>query len=157
MPNDTAIQDPSVDAINPADIRFSAMNFLARREHSLRELRQKLSRRYPDAELVEVQLRRLVEEKLQSDQRFAENFLLHRAYRGFGPMKIKSDMRQRGLSDDDVALSFKESDIDWAVLAEEVYLKKFGNLAATEIKEKGRRARFMQYRGFDQEHYLSLL
>ena len=133
------------------------MNFLARREHSLRELRQKLARRYPDAELVEAQLRRLVEEKLQSDQRFAENFLRHRAYRGFGPMKIKSDMRQRGLSDDDVALSFKESDIDWAVRAEEVYLKKFGNLAATEIKEKSRRARFMQYRGFDQDHYLHLL
>jgi regulatory protein len=157
MPNETSAKEATVEDINPAEIRFSAMNFLARREHSLRELRQKLARRYPDAELVEVQLRRLVEEKLQSDQRFAENFLRHRAYRGFGPMKIKSDMRQRGLSDDDIALSFKDAGIDWAVRAKEVYLKKFGDSGASDLKEKGRRARFMQYRGFGQDHYLHLL
>ena len=40
--------------INPADILLAAMNFLARREHTLRELQQKLKKRFPSEDLVQV-------------------------------------------------------------------------------------------------------
>ena len=51
----------------------------------------------------------------------------------------------------------KALQVDWFAAASEVILKKFGALAPSDIKEKARRARFMQYRGFTAEHYQKLL
>ena len=144
-------------AVNPADVRFAAMNLLARREHSLSELRRKLRRRFPDGQLVETQLQRLVDENLQSDERFAESYAYQRSGRGYGPARVRQEMRERGLTDKDVALAFETAEIDWFALAKETFHKKFGESAPADIKEKARRIRFMQYRGFSADHYQSLV
>ena len=154
-------------AINPADVRLAAMNLLARREHSLRELRQKLRRRFSDGPLLEAELQRLADENLQSDQRFAESFARQRAGRGYGPQRVRQEMRDRGLSESDIAGAFERNALDWFALAEEVFRKKFNTPAAAdtqesglqppELKEKARRARFMQYRGFSTDHFRHLL
>ncbi len=144
-------------AINPADIRMAAMDLLARREHSRRELKQKLKKRFKDDALVEEQLDRLSEEKLQSDQRFAESFLRQRMSRGHGPMRIRQEMRQRGISDSEVEAAMTEEQPNWYDLAEQTYQRKFGELPPEDIKEKARRSRFMQYRGFSLDHYQHLM
>lgn len=142
---------------NPADIRLAAMNLLARREHSVRELRNKLQRRFPDDEKVNEQLCRLIEERLQSDTRFAASYARQRISRGYGPVRLREELRERGVSEDDVAAAMDEVEIDWCALAVEVIQKKFGTLAPIDIQEKARRARFMQYRGFCGDHYKGLL
>ncbi len=141
------------DDINPADIRLAAMNLLARREHSLRELQQKLRRRFPDPELVAAELDRLVEENLQSDSRYAQSYVRQRAGRGFGPLRVRGEMRERGIADTAIELAFAEAEVDWAAVAREVYSKKFGSAPPGDMKERARRARFMQYRGFSAEEY----
>jgi len=143
--------------INPADVRLAAMNLLARREHSQRELQQKLRRRFPDELLVEAELQRLVEEGLQSDQRFAESFARQRSGRGYGPMRVRQDMRERGLTDAEIAQAFEAAQIDWYALASEAFYKKFGGRDGCDLKEKARRIRFMQYRGFAADHYQYLI
>lgn len=152
----TAEKSPELLQIDPADIRFAAMNFLARREHTRRELHQKLQRRFPDAALVAVELQKLSDENLQSDERFGENFVQYRAGLGFGFMHVRQDMRQRGLSDVQIALAFDCAEIDWVALAEEVYLKKFGEIPPVDIKAKAKRVRYMQYRGFGADEYQHL-
>ena len=144
-------------AINPVDIRFAAMNLLARREHTPRELRRPLGRRFANAQLVELEVQRLTDENLQSDQRFAESFAWHRAGRGYGPQRVRQEMRDRGLADHEIVDALAVLEVDWRALAIEVYNKKFGSCRAAELKEKARRARFMQYRGFSAEHYQHLL
>lgn len=144
-------------AINPVDIRLSAMNFLARREHSRRELKQKLVKRFRDDELVEEQLDRLAEEGLQSDVRFAESFLRQRLSRGHGPIRIRQEMRQRGITDDEINAAIEAEEPNWCDLAEGAYQRKFGARPAEDIKEKARRSRFMLYRGFSAEHFRHLL
>ena len=143
--------------INPADIRRAAMDLLARREHSLRELRDKLKRRFPDPELLMQELERLRDEHLQSDTRFAESFARQRLLRGQGPLRIRQEMRQRGLSDAEISAALEALDVDWFELAAEVLEKKFGGLPAEDLKERARRGRFMQYRGFSLEHFQDLL
>ena len=133
------------------------MNLLARREHSRRELKQKLKKRYPDEDLIEEQLDRLAEEKLQSDVRFAESFLRQRVSRGHGPIRIRQEMRQRGISETEVSEAMEAESPDWLAQAEHTYRRKFGNLPADDIREKSRRSRFMQYRGYSLEHYQHLL
>ncbi|RLQ21667.1 regulatory protein RecX [Seongchinamella sediminis] len=144
-------------AVNPADIRMAAMDLLARREHSRRELKQKLARRFADEGLIEEQLDRLTEENLQSDARYAESFLRQRISRGHGPMRIRQEMRQKGISDGEITAALDAEGADWFALAEQAFQRKFGVLPAADIKENSRRNRFMQYRGFSLEHYQHLL
>lgn len=149
--------ESDAEVINPADIRLAAMNLLARREHSIRELRGKLLRRFPDDETINEQLNRLVEERLQSDVRFAESYARQRISRGYGPLRLREELRERGVSEDDATAAMEELGIDWRAVATEVIHKKFGTLVAVDLKEKARRARFMQYRGFCGDHYKDLL
>jgi len=149
------VADP--DQINPAHIRLAAMNFLSRREHSLRELTVKLNRRFPDEALVAAELQRLADENLQSDTRFAESFVRQRANRGYGPARVLADLRQRGLTETEFQDALRSNDIDWFALAKQVYLKKFGEAQPCDLLEKGKRARFMQYRGFSPDHFQHLL
>jgi regulatory protein len=151
------MSDTPERSTNPADVRIAAMDLLSRREHARRELKQKLKKRFQDEELIEQQLDRLSEENLQSDTRYAESFLRQRINRGQGPMRIRQEMRQKGISDSEIESAMAEEQPDWYALAEATYHRKFGALPPEEIKEKARRSRFMQYRGFALEHYQHLL
>ena len=148
----TDIQD-SAETINPADIRRAAMNLLARREHSQRELRDKLRSRFPDSTLVEDVLHTLAAENLQSDERFAESFVRQRLSRGYGPLRLRQESKQRGLSEADLDAAFASVEPDWFDLAERCYRKKFGASPAEDLNDKARRVRFMSYRGFSRDHY----
>jgi regulatory protein len=150
----TTPDEESLDAtVNSADIRLAAMNLLARREHSVRELRNKLLRRFPDEERVDEQVSRLTAERLQCDVRFAESYARQRISRGYGPLRLREELRERGVSEADAALAMDELEADWHALAAEVMQKKFGALPPADIREEARRARFMQYRGFAVDHY----
>jgi regulatory protein len=139
--------------INPADIRLAAMNLLARREHSVWELRRKLKRRFPDESLLDEQLTRLAEQNLQSDMRFAESYAYHRISRGYGPVRLREELRERGISKPDIALVMEALEIDWHNHAIQVLENKFGDGSPLDVKEEARRARFMQHRGFTAGHY----
>jgi len=137
-------------AANPADVRRAAMDLLARREHSLQELRQKLSRRFSDAELVNQQLMLLAEENLQSDVRFAESFARLRVSRGQGPVRIRQELRLRGLSNMVVDAALETLEVDWLELARTVHRRKF-NGPAEDHRQRARHYRFLLQRGFDSD------
>ena len=88
--------------ITPTDVRLAAMDLLARREHSVIELKRKLQRRFGDECAIDDQVARLAEEGLQSDARFAESFLCQRSGSGYGPARLKAELRERGLSDEQI-------------------------------------------------------
>ena len=160
MSEDDSILDlPPADATaSPAaEIRLAAMNLLARREHSARELQQKLERRFADRDSVATEVARLASENLQSDQRFAEGFVRQRVDRRQGPLRIRQEARARGLTEEAVNAVLDELAPDWFALAAEALQRKFGSAPPRDRRERARRLRFMQYRGFDTEHYRDLL
>lgn len=152
---------------NPADVRRAAMDLLARREHSVEELRQKLARRFGwDQELDQViveQLDRLVDEGLLSDSRFAAAMLRQLVLKGLGPRRLDGELRQRGIDQGwQFCAEAAELDIDWFEQARVVYSKKFPRPIPVgdgepRRKEWAKRARFMQYRGFEAEQFMHLL
>jgi regulatory protein len=77
-----------------------AVGLLARREHSAYELTQKLAN--SDAPLDEVAqvIEQLQQAGLQSDLRFAENYVRYRSQRGNGPLRIKQELNERGVASD---------------------------------------------------------
>lgn len=71
-----------------------AMNLLARREHSVTELKNKLLKANFDIDDIYEVIARLTETGLQSDERFAENYLRYRSQRGFGFQRIRLELKR---------------------------------------------------------------
>lgn len=132
-------------------IRIKAMDLLARREHSVKELLRKLSERYEETELIADVVRQLSEDNLVSDSRFAEMYIRSRIGRQFGPVKIKNDLRERGVSEDKIRFALNEANQNWLQLIQELSDKKYGKTLPSEAKETAKRMRFFQSRGFDTE------
>jgi regulatory protein len=100
------------------------------------------------AELVENVVETLRHEGLQSDRRLAEVLIRSRAGRGQGPLKIKSELRAKGVADNTIAEAFEESGIDWFENVANVARKRFGDAPPADAKERAKRSRFLQQRGF---------
>jgi len=134
--------------------RKAAMDLLARREHSARELCSKLSRRFPrDAAACAVA--QLGEEGLQSDERFAESFARERFLRAYGPRRIRAELQQRGVSAALIGAALsrvvKQEGRSWADLAREALQRRFGSRPSSDLREKARRQRFLYQRGFEAD------
>ncbi len=131
-----------------AGVRFSAMSFLALREHSVKELKDKLARRYDDADLVDRAIESLIEQDLQSDERFTRAFISMRQRQGKGPIIIKMELRDRGISGELIAEFLDINEPLWVELAREVRRKKFSELPPADQWERARQMRFLNARGF---------
>jgi regulatory protein len=128
-----------------------AVNLLARREHSAAELRVKLANSEATEEEIEQLLVELVETGLQSDDRFTENYVRYRSQRGFGPLRIKQELNERGVASDIADEHLRQSQIDWFELANEARCKRFGENSPSDFKERAKQQRFLQSRGFSHE------
>lgn len=132
------------------------MVHLARREHSRAELIAKLtSQGYVPAVAGEA-VEGLVGERLVDDQRYAESFVRAHVARGQGPRRIRQEIAAAGL-DPALVEAALEHGADWAVLARETRRRKFGAEPPSDWAERGRQARFLQYRGFSPDHIRSAL
>jgi len=145
------VSEDEVPEVRLADVRRIAMDLLARREHTLLELRRKLDSRGLPAELVETALAQLTGEGLISEQRFAESFVGSRARRGQGPVRIRGELLQRGVDEALADQALDDAGCDWVELAREVRGKRFGRGMPESYPERARQSRFLQYRGFTGE------
>ncbi|PHS31151.1 MAG: recombination regulator RecX [Methylophaga sp.] len=132
-------------------LRQRAMNFLARREHSVYELTTKLVKAEFEYDDIHNVIARLTEQDLQSDQRFADNYTRYRSNRGFGSQKIRQELKERGVAVELINDALEQQDIDWFTLALTVRRKRFGEQKPDDFKERAKQQRFLQYRGFTHE------
>lgn len=132
-------------------IRETAMDYLSRREHATQELFQKLQTKDYEADEISAALARLTEQGLLSDERFTEVFINQRINRGSGPLKIRAELRQKGISDDMIGAFLNERDVQWQESALAARIKKYGTERPADLKETARQNRFLQSRGFSSE------
>ena len=93
----------------------------------------------------------LIAQGVLSDERFAESLVRSRRRRGYGPVRIRRELSEKGLAADAVAQSVDLRAADWMDEIERVRRKKFGEQLPRAIEERARQARFLQYRGFTFE------
>ena len=128
-------------------IRLKIMDFLSRREHSSKEIFTKLGPRVESKELLEEEIEKLKADGLLSDERFAESYFQSRKNRGYGPLRIRNELKQRGVGDQ---IFYPLSDeIEWSDFALEALKKKVSGDMPTETKDILKLKRFLNYRGFD--------
>ena len=133
------------------NLRKICMDLLAYREHSRLELRNKLLLREFEPESIEPILDSLVRDNLLNDQRFAEAYTRMRARRGFGSIRIKQELNERGIANELITNAIRSTELDWWQLAAEQKQKKFGTVVAKDFPERAKQMCFLQYRGFDNE------
>jgi len=134
-----------------AEIRFAAMNLLARREHSRLELVRKLQARVEDRTLLDEALDRLIDDKLLDDERFCEAFVRMRANGGYGPVRVRSELKEKGVSDELAAQYMALHETDWFEQVHVVFEKKYGLNPETDAKNRARQQRFLAQRGYSFE------
>ena len=83
--------------------------------------------------------------KLLSDQRYATQRVVARAGR-YGNGRLRQELRQRGISDDDIAEALPEAG-DETERCRAIWGKKFGR-PPQSAEERAKQMRFLQYRGF---------
>ncbi len=136
---------------NEREILNAAVELLARREYSGQELRRKLGGRVDDPQLLETVLERLAEQGLQSDLRCATMLARQRVAQGYGEYRVKYDLQQKGIASDLIQQALEALEVDWFALARGYACKRFGATPAVDFKERSRRARHLQGRGFSYD------
>jgi regulatory protein len=124
------------------------LSMLARREHSQRELRARLERGgYDEAETAEA-ITRLGEQDYQDDSRFGEMILRARIAQGYGPARVRAELRSHGLTENAIRTLLDHAEVDWNASAAAQLRKKYGRKRVGDRTERGKRAAFLLRRGF---------
>lgn len=133
-------------------IRNKALDLLARREHSRYELKNKLLLRFPDGQqYIERVIESLERENLLCDHRFTEMFIRVRAAKGNGPVRVASELREKGVEASMVESVLTELDIPWCAVLKALWLKKYGEASVIDPKESAKRFRYLQNKGYTPE------
>jgi regulatory protein len=132
------------------------MDFLARREHSAQELGRKLKARTDKMDDVEAVLQQLQQEGLQSDERFTEAYVHHRVNAGVGPLKIRYELRQKGIDDTLADTCLEPLGDEWDAMMRAQRERKYGLAIPDDYGARMKQARFLQNRGFSPESVMRL-
>ena len=85
-----------------------------------------------------------------------ESYIQYRERRGQGPLKIRAELRERGIDDTAIDGILEVYADQWRELAGQVREKKFGASLPVDFRERSRQMRFLQQRGFTAEQISGL-
>ena len=130
---------------------------MARREHSRLELARKLSARGCDSKAIGVALDRLVAEGALDENRLAEHYIRERVGKGFGPMRIRGELREKGLAEALIERHLASMSEDWPTCLAHAHERRFGHAPPVDRADYAKRARFLEQRGFTPDSIRRLL
>ena len=125
-----------------------ALGLLARREHSRKELKTKLRQGGYEGDETSAAINRLEEQHYQDDDRFAGVLLRSRIAQGYGPMRLRVELKSHGLADARIRELLDEAEVDWDASAAAQLRRRYGSAGSTDPVERARRAQFLLRRGF---------
>lgn len=167
----------------PSSPKDQALRLLARREHSAKELALKLKRKSRDrvvpdtlsADELSPELEALMEspraptpvdtdaliselqaDEYQSDERFARVLVRRRAADGYGPVRIRAELKSHGIAGPMIEQAFNEADVDWPEQLDR-QIHRYVKLATGSRQEQLKLAAKLQQRGFSGDQIRSAM
>ena len=131
-----------------AEIKESCLRLLALREHSQKELLNKLLAKGWVKDDILAVIDELALQGWQSDTRYAESYARHRIHKGYGPIWIAYELRKNGVDAVNLEDIVRQTAGSWMDLLEQVYSKKYGHDSVIDRNEWAKRSRFLVQRGF---------
>jgi len=151
--------DDSPQAPSASELRAFAYRLLGRREYSVCELRQRLLQKWRDAGDVEAAVEELLvalqDENLLSDERFVESFVRSRVGRFQGPLKIRAELRERGVDEALVSGELEARSGEWADLATEWLARQHNG--PVDFDTRGKLYRRLANRGFTHDQAMAAI
>jgi len=138
------------------DVRRVALALLARRDHSETEMCRKLQKKGFADDAIRHVLDEFIREKWLNNARFIEHYVAHRRGKGFGPLRIRGELLERGLSKELIDPCLKITDNAWLADVSEVFRKRFKNRMPHDLKTRAAQMRFLYSRGFTSEQIESV-
>jgi regulatory protein len=132
-------------------LRSTALAWLGRQEYYEAKFRQKLLQNEATPEQIELLVQEFTERNWLCEQRYCDGFVRGRVNKGHGKIRIRADARQKGLDQDCLNIALDANETDWFDQAWQTYSKRYGDRLIADHKERAKRMRFMQYRGFTIE------
>ena len=129
------------------DIYNKALDLLSRREHSKKEIRDKLCLRFEDRDNINSVIDKLQLNNLINDHRFSEAYVTIRKRKGFGPKKIAYELLMKGV-DESISEEIISNEGGWSVAAKKAFVKKFKEGPGQEQAARFKQKSFLQNRGF---------
>ncbi len=128
--------------------RTSAIKYLSIREHASLELRHKLARKGFNQTVIDRVLIQLQMDNLLSDERFVESYVHNRMHKGFGPLHIRHELQERGITGELLTHLLAFDDVIWIRYAHSARQKRFGSDLPENQRELSKQVRFLHSRGF---------
>lgn len=128
------------------ELKARALRLLMRREHSRSQLAAKLVPHAESPSAVEALLDELVQRKLLSEDRMAEQ-RAHVLSRKYGVARIRQDLKSKGVGEEAIAKVAAEAQSTELARATEIWRRKFKQ-PATDPAGRARQMRFLAARGF---------
>jgi len=133
-----------------------AIGLLSRREHTRLELSRKLrSKGFNENDIAPV-IEQLVTNNCLSDERFTESYINMRKHKGYGPLRIAQELRERGVDTELVDEFLDRNSPEWRAILQQQYSRKYGDEPVEEYSDRAKRAKFLQNRGFPLDWVFSL-
>ena len=129
-------------------IKESGLRLLARREHSQKELLNKLLLRGFGKDEILVVIDEFALQGWQSDSRYAESYARSRIQKGYGPAWISYELKKKGIEAVDLEDLVCKTAGSWLELLEQIYTKKYGHDLRIDRNDWAKRSRFLMQRGF---------
>ena len=149
--------DDDNDAALGRTIYAAAVNILAQREHSQKELRDKLVRKFAVGAAVDQVISQLIAQGYLSDSRFTEMAVRHYTGKGYGPGRIRMELKKRGVEPEEQEAVQNLSEDDFIARARDLVGRKYGSITEMDFKQKRRAMAFLARRGFSGEQCLRAL
>lgn len=138
-------------------IRQTALDLLARRDYTKHELQQKLLRKKFPLVDIHTTLEKLSADNLINEARFVESYIRSKHSQGYGPLRIRLALREKGIADDMIAAGLEKNTHEWRIAAEQAWKKRFKNQLPQNMRERAQHIRFLLYRGFLTEHIETII
>ena len=119
------------------------------------ELTQRLIRKWPECEHIDVVVSELVDENLLSDERYCEAFVRSRQAKLQGPLKIRAGLQAKGVARQYVSAAMAVPDEIWVDLATEWLSRQ--RFEGGSTKEKARYYRRLMNRGFSHSQAMGAI
>lgn len=154
------VDESVTEPVEPAEPSFAeqlaaarayAMRSLARRESAESELARRLRQQGYQEEVIEAVVDYCRGYNWVNDERYGAMAVRAGAAKGHGPLKIRFDLRRKGLDDGQIDAAFEQPELDWFELASEL-LERRANLAdLADFKLRMKWLKYLLGRGFSQD------
>jgi regulatory protein len=142
--------EPSFEEMFAAARAF-AMRSLARRESAESELANRLRKHGFNDEVIGAVLDYCRGYHWIDDERYGAMAVRAGASKGHGPIKIRFELRRKGLCDSQIETAFDQPELDWFELAFELLQRR---TRASDLEDFKLRMKWLKYllgRGFNQD------